>query len=160
MTSVHTDLEKEITLQIRAPKLNFFHEIKVALKEFYCVPPPSSASANDTSATTTFRAPTDAEFLFCLLTQVNETFLDNDDVLNLQCHAGLHTAIQDYLDSYELIYRTESGADTSGCKSTFTGDHRTLYALFRHKPNGQSSYYRHTFFASILADITTYSGNP
>lgn len=156
MSILLTDLAREITVELRSTKLNFFHQNKFALREFICVPPSSDAD----DATATMLYPSDEEFLFCLLQRVNDMFLDNEDLPNFKCHAGLHHAVQDYLDSYELLYRKESNADTSQCKSKFSGDHRTLYALFRHKPDGKSSYYRHSFFSSIYDDIITYSGNP
>ncbi|GFH56872.1 predicted protein [Chaetoceros tenuissimus] len=156
MTIPHTDLDREITLELRSSKLKFFHQNKFSLREFICVPP--STDTDDATATMPF--PSDDEFLFCLLQCVNDMFLENEDLPNFKCHAGLHHAVQDYLDSYELLYRKASNADTSTCKSKFYGDHRTLYALFRHKPDGKSSYYRHTFFSSIYEDIITYSGNP
>ena len=153
MSASSTVLDKEVTLQIRAPKLKFYHEIRLRLKDFLCVPPSSTNQDR-------FTTPSDTEFLFCLLTCVSEEFLDNEDLHGFKCHGGLHHAIQDFLDSYELLYRKESGFDTSACTSTFSGNHRTLYALFRHKENGKSSYYRKNFFDTILSDITRFAGFP
>lgn len=154
MSDILTVLDTKVTLQLRAPKLKFYHETKVSMKEFISVPP-SSLTLNDR-----FTPPSDAEFLYNLLERVSEAFLDNEDVTEFKCHAGLNHAIQDFLDSYELLYAKAEGLDTSGLSSKFSGDRRTLYALFRHKENGKSSYYRKNYFDTILSDIHNYAGSP